>query len=284
MKRIAVILSAVIALITVSVTLGGAAWSATNTPTTAVITFNDAAHNVQLTIPTPACPTSQPDCQWKFFLNEPKLNVDVATVYGTSGTLTLDYPPEFCGVIQADAYVGPPWVAKRGFQHTIDDCNPPNTTTTTTTTTTTVPPTTTTTTTRPPTPPTTTTTTTTRPPTPPTTTTTTTTTLPVAGPVAGTSTPPPGPPAALPFTATPAAPVAAAPVAAAPVAAAPVAAAPAELPFTGVNTKPLWFIGIGLVALGLALTRSNDSWRRMRRRVSMTLRGYMPELVLTLRF
>ena len=180
MKRIAVILSSVIALITVSVTLGGAAWSATNSPTTAVITFNDAAHNVQLTIPTPACPTSQPDCQWKFFLNEPKLHVDVATIYGTSGTLTLDYPPEFCGVIQADAYVGPPWVAKRGFQHTIDDCNPPNTTTTTTTTTTTVPPTT---------------TTTTGPPTPPTTTTTTTTTLPVAGPVIGTRTPPPAPPA-----------------------------------------------------------------------------------------
>ena len=257
MKRIAVILSSVIALITVSVTLGGAAWSATNSPTTAVITFNDAAHNVQLTIPTPACPTSQPDCQWKFFLNEPKLHVDVATIYGTSGTLTLNYPPEFCGVIQADAYVGPPWVAKRGFQHTIDDCNPPNTTTTTTTTTTTVPPTT---------------TTTTRPPAPPTTTTT--TTLPVAGPVAGTTTPPPAPPTALPFTATPAAPVAAVPV----------AAAPAELPFTGVNTKPLWFIGIALVALGLALTRSNDSWRRMRRRLSMTLRGYVPELVLTLRF
>jgi len=142
-KRIIVALASVITLVAFSVTLGGAAWSATNAPSTAVITFDDAAHQVTLQIPSPACPASQPDCQWKFFLNEPKLSVDVATIYGTSGTLTLAYPPNFCGVIQADAYVGPPWVAKRGWQHTIEDCQPPTTTTTTTeppTTTTTAPP------------------------------------------------------------------------------------------------------------------------------------------------
>jgi hypothetical protein len=153
-KRIIVAIASVMTLIAFSITLGGAAWSATNAPTTAVITFDDAAQQVTLQIPTPACPASQPDCQWKFFLNEPKLSVDVATVYGTSGTLTLAYPSDFCGVIQADAYVGPPWVAKRGFQHTIEDCTPPTTTTTTTepptTTTSTEPPTTTTTTTTPP--------------------------------------------------------------------------------------------------------------------------------------
>ncbi len=125
-----VVMSSVIALIALSVTLGGAAWSAADSSSTAVITFDDAAQQAQLIIPTPACPASQPDCQWKFFLNEPKLSVDVATVYGTSGTLTIDYPKDFCGVIQADAYVGPPWVAKRGFQHTIEDCTPPTTTTT----------------------------------------------------------------------------------------------------------------------------------------------------------
>jgi hypothetical protein len=142
-KRIIVALASVMTLIAFSITLGGAAWSATNTPTSAVITFDDAAQQVTLQIPTPACPESQPTCQWKFFLNEPKLSVDVATIYGTSGTLTLAYPSNFCGVIQADAYVGPPWVAKRGFQHTIEDCEPPATTTTTTTeppTTTTLPP------------------------------------------------------------------------------------------------------------------------------------------------
>jgi hypothetical protein len=147
-KRIIVAIASVMTLITFSITLGGAAWSATTAPSTAVITFDDAAQQVTLQIPSPACPASQPTCQWKFFLNEPKLSVDVATVFGTSGTLTLAYPPNFCGVIQADAYVGPPWVAKRGFQHTIEDCEPPTTTTTTTepptttttTTTTTLPP------------------------------------------------------------------------------------------------------------------------------------------------
>ncbi len=153
MKRTIVALAAVISLVALSVTLGGAAWSATNAPSTAVITFDDAAHQVTLQIPSPACPTTQPDCQWKFFLNEPKLSVDVATIYGTSGTLTLSYPPNFCGVIQADAYVGPPWVAKRGFQHTIEDCEPPTTTTTVPPTTTTTEPPTTTTTTEPPIPP-----------------------------------------------------------------------------------------------------------------------------------
>jgi hypothetical protein len=142
-KRLVVAIASVMTLIAFSITLGGAAWSAATTPSTAVITFDDAAQVVTLQIPSPACPASQPTCQWKFFLNEPKLSVDVATVYGTSGTLTLAYPPDFCGVIQADAYVGPPWVAKRGFQHTIEDCEPPTTTTTTTSTTTTEPPTTT---------------------------------------------------------------------------------------------------------------------------------------------
>ncbi len=129
MKRIVVVLSSVMALIALSVTLGGAAWSATvpsSTPSsTPIIIFDDVGQQAQLIIPTPACPETQPDCMWRFFLNLPKLHIDVATVYGTSGTLSIPYPPNFCGVIQADAYVGPPWVAKRGFQHTINNCEPP---------------------------------------------------------------------------------------------------------------------------------------------------------------
>ncbi len=171
MRRIAVVISTVVALIGFSVTLGGAAWGATVGSSSPVITFDDAAHEAQLTIPTPACPEAQPNCQWKFFLNEPKLSVDVAVVYGTSGTLSIPYPPDFCGVIQADAYVGPPWVAKRGFQHTIDDCNPPATTTTT------LPP---------------------PPPPTPSTPTTTTTTVTIPSTVIAVSAPPPAPPAAPP--------------------------------------------------------------------------------------
>jgi hypothetical protein len=225
-KRIIVAIGSVIVLIAFSVTLGGAAWSAADSSSPAVITFNDAAQQVQLTIPTPACPTSQPDCQWKFFLNEPKLSVDVATVYGTSGVLTLDYPKDFCGVIQADAYVGPPWVAQRGFQHTIEDCEPPPTTTTTTTTTA---------------PPPTTTTTTNVPPVPP-----------VPPPVSGSNIPPPTPPpAALPFTA--------------PATTSTVAAPLTQLPFTGKNIKPILFAGLTLVALGLALLAPSRYWRRASR-------------------
>ncbi len=124
MKRTIVAVGSVIALVALSMAFGGAAVNAADGSSTAVIIFDDAAQQAKLIIPTPACPASQPDCQWKFFLNEPKLSVDVATIYGTSGTLTLAYPKDFCGVIQADAYVGPPWVAKRGFQHTIADCTP----------------------------------------------------------------------------------------------------------------------------------------------------------------
>jgi hypothetical protein len=249
-KRIFVVLSSVTALIALSVTLGGAAWTATaaattpaitqattqvsDPPTTAVIIFDDAAQQAELIIPTPACPTSQPDCQWKFFLNEPKLHVDVATVYGTSGTLTIPYPENFCGVIQADAYVGPPWVAKRGFQHTIDNCEPPTTTTTTTTT-------------KPITPIV---TPTTEPPTP-------TTGAPIP------PTPPAAPHVAPPVPAVPVATPVAAPTTPAP--------APTQLPFTGVDTKPLLAIGLLLVMLGLVLLNSTASWRRLARRLLATV-------------
>lgn len=124
MRKIAGMALGVIGLVAISVPLGTTAVTALDASSSPVIVFDDAAHQVQLIIPTPACPEAQPNCQWKFFLNEPKLSVDVATVYGTSGTLTIPYPSNFCGVIQADAYVGPPWVAKRGFQHTIEDCGP----------------------------------------------------------------------------------------------------------------------------------------------------------------
>src|ERR1700676_3699768 len=122
MKRLLEVLMAVSVLLLLSATLEVEAGGASESPSHAVITFDDVAQAVHLTIPTPACPESEPQCQWKFFLNEPQLHVDVATVYGTSGTLTIDYPSNFCGVIQADAYVGPPWVAERGYQHTIADC------------------------------------------------------------------------------------------------------------------------------------------------------------------
>ncbi len=92
----------------------------------AVITFGPTSATLQ--IPDPPCPTTEMNCVWKFFLNEPKVSVDVSTVYGTSGTLTIDYPPNFCDIIQADAYIGPtangPWTPQRGWQRKVSDLNP----------------------------------------------------------------------------------------------------------------------------------------------------------------
>jgi LPXTG-motif cell wall-anchored protein len=203
------------------------AWAAPSSSAYPVITFDDAAQQAVLTIPTPACPTTQPTCEWKFFLNEPKLSVDVAIIYGTSGTLVIPYPPNFCGVIQADAYVGPPWVAKRGFQHTIADCTPTPPATTPST-----PPV------APPdsTPP------ATSPSAPPVLTTTTPSLAPTVA--AATSTPPTASPVGAPENA-------------------PENAAAGSdtqaLPFTGVNVAALFFIGAALAAVGLLLLRRRRS-------------------------
>ncbi len=120
MKRL--IIASVIAVTVVAAAAAGTAWGASG-PSSAIITFDDVAQQVTLQIPDPPCDVTEPNCVWKFFLNEPKESVDVATIFGTSGTLTLPYPANFCGIIQADAYVGPsmngPWVPKRGWQHQI---------------------------------------------------------------------------------------------------------------------------------------------------------------------
>ena len=225
MKRI--FIASVIAVTVVASVAVGTATRASASPTSAVITFDDIARQVTLQIPDPPCDVSEPGCVWKFFLNEPKVSVDVAIVYsspGTSGTLTIPYPPGFCDILQADAYVGPtangPWVSKRGWQHQIapvGDCEPP--------------------------------------------------TPPSGGgtdtPPPGEPPSEPIPPAAAPAPAPTPEPQAAAvaPVVAAATAApttttnapAKPAAAPASLPFTGANLGPFVILGLTFVTLGLGL-------------------------------
>ncbi len=64
-------------------------------------------------------------------VNEPDIPAKtvVGLMTGSSGTLTIAYPANFCGVIQADVYVGPtPWHLRFGRQNSIDtaaSCNPP---------------------------------------------------------------------------------------------------------------------------------------------------------------
>ncbi len=53
-------------------------------------------------------------------------------------------------------------------------------------------------------------------------------------------------------------------------------AAPTQLPFTGVPTKPMLMIGMALVALGLLLASSRESWGRTRRRLTAMVLGFLP--------
>jgi hypothetical protein len=231
------VVSALVALFGFSAIMAGTASASTH----AVITFGETS--VTLTIPTPACPTTEPTCQWKFFLNEPKTHVDVATVYGTSGTLTLDYPADFCGIIQADAYIGgPPWVPQRGFQYKIpsSQCVTPLT-----------PPPSGGSTVQPP------------------------SQLPGTLPTgSGADTPAPATtpapvttPDALPFTSTTPTTVAVAPVPTT------TKSTPADLPFTGLNAWSLLLVGLGLLALSLLLLSETAMWRRLGRMLVIFVNG-----------
>jgi hypothetical protein len=224
-KRFDLILTAGLGFFVLSGAVAGTAWGAAVPSSTAVIIFNDSAHQAELIIPTPACPSTQPTCEWKFFLNEPKLSVDIATVYGTSGTVVIPYPTDFCGVIQADAYVGPPFVPKRGFQHTINDCDEPPTGTSSTDTTLGTTP------------------------------------MPAPPVVASNSGQLPTTPTAPPTVSASADLALTAASGTSPA----TDAAPTQLPFTGVDTKALWTIGLALLALGLALNFSASTWRKMLR-------------------
>jgi hypothetical protein len=94
----------------------------------AVIKFWPSRNVVTLDIPS-ACPDSHPTCVWVLTVNEPETPAQtlVGTATGTSGVLTVAYPDDFCGVIQADATVGPaPWKIQFGHRAAIHtgSCNP----------------------------------------------------------------------------------------------------------------------------------------------------------------
>ena len=119
----AVVAVALIASGSILVT-AGVAGSATKQSSHPVLRFNDADRKADLTIPTPPCPKSNENCEWKLFVNEPLMSGKtlVGAVTGTSGALTVAYP-EFCGVIQADALVGPaPWQFEVGIRRRINTC------------------------------------------------------------------------------------------------------------------------------------------------------------------
>lgn len=236
MKRLVVaILSAGAVFVLTSMAMG-TTLSAAAGPPMATPVFDDAARQVTLTIPTPPCAPGQEGCKWLLFVNEPDVpgKPVVGSVTGTVGVLMVHYPPNFCGVLQADARTGPPWVQVRGLRHTVstDHCAPPPTITTTTTTTTT-----------------------TAPPVPP--------IVAASGQPPAEPATPAGQPTALPFTAG---------GAASPSTTVPTSAA-ARLPFTGLDFKPLWIFGLSLVAFGLTLLGSGPRWRRLLHRLKYTRRS-----------
>ncbi len=222
------------------------------------IRFWNSYNVVTMTVPERAwCPKTEPFCEWQLFVDEPDIpsQTVVGTATGTSGILTVNYPKNFCGVIQADAIVGPsPWLYQFGHRKMIKtgkSCNGPPPTSTTR-------PPHNTTTTRPPH-----TTTTTRPPH------TTTTTKPhhhTTTTVAHTTTPK----RQLPFTTSSEPPaVAAGSNGSDPSTTSP----PAQLPFTGADVRPLIVIGSAFIVAGIYILTTLEQRRRAMRRMSYSMRS-----------
>jgi hypothetical protein len=242
MKRLHTFAAAITGAIALSASIGTVAVSAAPASSTPVLAFDDAAQQVTLTIPTPACAPGHEGCQWLLFVNEPGVSgrPEVGEATGTTGVLTVHYPANFCGTLQADAQTGPPWTQEHGGVHTVENGNCAPTTTTTTTT-------------SPPT-------------TPP-------TVLPVNTPQA-----PPGPPSSPTVAAgatTPTAAPSGTALATGTVAAAstepttvPPAAlgasgrTPTQLPFTGADIRPYVLVGLTLIALGTFLLIGGTSRRK----------------------
>lgn len=59
----------------------------------------------EVTLQVPICDGRRPTCEWMLYVNEPYVpsQTVVGAVVGSSGILTVAYPTDFCGVVQADA-------------------------------------------------------------------------------------------------------------------------------------------------------------------------------------
>jgi hypothetical protein len=82
--------------------------------------------HVTLTIPKPSCrPThGTTSCQWTLAVTE-NLGPETGRATGTTGSLSVPYPANYCGVIHAAAIVGPPIRKEVGHKTTIGGTCPP---------------------------------------------------------------------------------------------------------------------------------------------------------------
>jgi hypothetical protein len=124
MRRWSRLVMAVVPLLLLAVPTPAAAATAADTDF-AHIKFDDQAHIVTLTIPTAPCRHDRhtTSCNWELLVNEPYVPGQpvVGAVFGTSGVLSVSYPA-LCGVLQADALVGPPPRMEVGHRHVINSC------------------------------------------------------------------------------------------------------------------------------------------------------------------
>jgi len=136
-RRLACAAAALIAIGAVLITAGAA--SAATAAHFPVIRFWPSYRVVTLAVPY-TCPPTRPSCVWMLDVNEPDVPL-TPTVGAPIGsfptTLEVAYPENFCGVLQADALVGPaPWIFAVGHQVTISSkrrCHGPPASSTTTT-------------------------------------------------------------------------------------------------------------------------------------------------------
>jgi hypothetical protein len=200
---------------------------------TAQVTFWPSFHEVTLTVPSPPCPTSNPSCTWLLEVNEPDVPAQtvLGSATGNSGILTVTYPADFCGVIQADALIGPsPWYLKYGHKDTVgSNCDTPVTSAT-----------------------------------------------PVTSPANTPSVVVPT--SQLPYSATVATPTTVDPTTGttAPATANQAVTATTvatQLPFTGVNVKPLALVGAALILAGLYVLTTIEQRRRALARVGASVRS-----------
>jgi hypothetical protein len=234
LHRTAVVLAIAMVVSGAALFSAGTAWAGQAQSAHLVLSFNDQAKQAQLRIRPQACPHATRKCVWMLFMNLPLLPGQpfVAEVKGTFDTISLPYP-KFCGVIQADALRGPaPWTYRLGIREKIDNCHGSGHPSTTDPTTPDPPPTI-----GPPTSP--------NPPGVQT----------VAAATASTSgVSTTGSPSALPFSDSPSSTVS--------------EPAAAQLPFTGMDPRPLLIFGVTLMALGSVLLSTVESRRRLLRRAA----------------
>ena len=228
----------------------GTAGAAMRTGHYAKIKFYTHSRVVTMLVPAQCPNVRAAPCVWMLYVNEPE--TPAQTVVGTQSAapgakavLQVKYPSDFCGVIQADVVVGPsPWLFETGRVRQVNTYQPTgkghNTTMAYCPTTPTTP---------------------------------------------GGGTTPPKPPgqgngqgsgqggnaqaSALPFTATTTASGSGSGASGTDAAAGSTAATdgPSSLPFTGVDLKPLIFVGVVLILFGVFILSSLEQRRRALRRI-----------------